>query len=53
MYIDRHSTKGIILAASQLDVICHTAHHQPGAKIMLDNILGWAIAEPRKQKEVR
>lgn len=51
MYIDRHSTKGIILAASQLDAICHAAHGEKGAKILFDNIIRWAIDESRKLRE--
>jgi len=52
MYIDCHSTKGIILAASQLDVICHAAGENKGAKILFGNIIKWAINEVRKLKEV-
>lgn len=51
MYIDRKSTKGIIIAASQLDAICHTFHGIAGARILLDNILRWAKTETQKMKE--
>ena len=48
MYIDRQSTKGVILAASQLDAICHSFHGLKGAKILLDNIIRWAQDEANK-----
>ncbi|MCD6167840.1 MAG: hypothetical protein J7J33_00835 [Caldisericia bacterium] len=48
MYIDRQSTKGVILAASQLDAICHSFHGLKGAKILLDNIVRWAQDEACK-----
>ncbi len=51
MYIDRHSTKGVILAASQLDAICHSYHLIKGADVLLNNILRWAKEESIKIKK--
>ena len=48
MYIDRQSTKGIILVASQLDAICHIYHVQAGARRLFDNCIRWAMIEARK-----
>jgi hypothetical protein len=45
MYIDRKSTKGVILAASQLDAICHSFHGIKAAGILFDNIVRWAQDE--------
>jgi hypothetical protein len=45
MYIDRQTTKGVILAASQLDAICHAYHGIAVAEIFFDNVLGWIEAE--------
>ena len=53
MYIDRQSTRGVILAASQLDAICHAYHGIEGAKTLLNNTLNWAMNESRKLKEAR
>ncbi|MGD9116557.1 MAG: hypothetical protein PVJ61_05195 [Dehalococcoidia bacterium] len=53
MYIDRQSTRGVILAASQLDAVCHTYHGIPGAKALLDNIIAWAKQEAKKLKGAR
>lgn len=52
MYIDRQSTKGIILAASQLDTICHAWHGIKEAKVLFNNILLWAINEVTKLQGV-
>lgn len=52
MYIDRQSTKGIILAASQLDAVCHMFHNIEGAKGLFNNILNWVAKEAIKLKEV-
>ncbi|MCL6447065.1 MAG: hypothetical protein K6U04_02765 [Armatimonadetes bacterium] len=45
MYIDRQTTKGVILAASQLDAICHAYHGIAAAEILFDNVLAWIEAE--------
>ena len=41
LYIDRKSTEGTIIAASEIDVVCHAAHGQEGAQRMFENILAW------------
>ncbi|MCG8479092.1 MAG: hypothetical protein MI724_08365 [Spirochaetales bacterium] len=41
MYVDRTSTGGTIIAASEIDVVCHAAHGIDGAQRMFENIVGW------------
>lgn len=41
MYIDRTSTGGTIIAASEIDIVCHAAHGEEGAQRMFENILTW------------
>jgi len=45
MYIDRKTTKGTMIVASQLDAVCHAYHGVEGAKKVLDNTLKWAEEE--------
>lgn len=41
MYLQRPSTGGVIIAASEVDVVCHAAHGVEGAQKMFENILRW------------
>lgn len=52
MYVDRQSTNGIILAASQLDAVCHAYGGNKEAKVLIDNILAWTISEVVKLQDV-
>ena len=50
VYIDRQSTKGIILIAGQLDAFCHIYAGIRGAEIFFENVLNWAENETKKLK---
>lgn len=41
MYIDTTTTAGTIIAASEIDVVCHAAHDMEGAQKLFENILNW------------
>ena len=41
LYIDRESSVGTIIAASEIDVVCHAAHGEDGAQRMFENIMTW------------
>ncbi len=45
MYIDRTSTRGTIIAGSEIDVVCHAAHGEAAAQRMFENILRWIEGE--------
>ena len=53
MYIDRNSTNGIILAASQLDAVCHLFHGIRGADILFENMLNWVLEETYRIREAK
>lgn len=44
-YVDRVSTRGTILAASNLDLDTHTFHGNPIARMLLERVVVWAEQE--------
>ena len=45
LYVDRTTTPGVILAASNLDVDTHTFHGSEVARTFFDRLLAWATGE--------
>ncbi|MEN6325404.1 MAG: hypothetical protein ABFD18_04225 [Syntrophomonas sp.] len=52
VYVDSESTKGLILALSQLDADCHLYHGIPAAELLFDNILDWIRTEGKRTRGV-
>nr|PZN59099.1 MAG: hypothetical protein DIU58_18355 [Sphaerobacter thermophilus] len=53
LYVDRVSTNGVIVAASNLDPDTHTFHGSAVASRFLDNLLEWARAEAAASRSRR
>jgi len=53
LYVDRVSTNGVIVAASNLDPDTHTFHGSAVARRFLDNLLDWARAEAAASRSRR
>jgi hypothetical protein len=53
LYIDRHTTNGVILAASNLDVDTHTFHGSATARAFFERLLTWAGDEAARTPERR
>ena len=45
LYVDRHSTNGVILATTNLDLDTHTFHGREVARHLLQRVLAWAEGE--------
>jgi hypothetical protein len=45
LYIDRHTTRGVILAATNVDLDTHTFHRNNTAGLLLGRVLTWAKSE--------
>lgn len=50
-YIDRVTTRGTILASTNLDPDTHAFHGSPVARAVLTRVVAWAEAEARRNRE--
>lgn len=53
VYVDRGSSNGVILAASNLDLDTHTFHGNATARQLLQRVLAWAEGEAARASERR
>jgi hypothetical protein len=49
-YLDRVTTRGTILASTNLDPDTHAFHDSPVARTVLDRMVAWAVAEAERQR---
>lgn len=53
LYVDRTTTKGVILAGTQFDIFCHCFSQDQGALRAMENLLAWIDEEVALQRSQR
>jgi hypothetical protein len=53
LYIDRRTTNGVILAATNVDIDTHTFHRNSTACLLMGRVLTWAETEAQRSPERR